>query len=433
MRPQHFQQQDRWVEALVHARVAGLRNDAWGIAHLRLDPALLAVGKVALAEIRAVMPDGTVISAPNEMPAPPPRDITPDVRDRVVKLAIPVRLRDSLEVAPPNDPAHKARHHAVEVQARDSSSGTGAPVAVRIAQLRCSLLLDGESEDDLVCLPICRVRQVESTGAISLAESFMPPLLDAHVSARLIEMVREIEGLLRSRGEVLASRVDPTRGGGELAGFLDLLMLQLANRYEPVFGHFARTPGLHPEVIYRAALQLAGDLSTFNSQRRRPVDFPVYRHGDLEQTFAPVHASIRDGLTTVIEQSAVPIELQKRNYGVWVAPITDRTLLGGRLVLVASASVPSEVLRSRFPTQVKLGPVESIRELVNLQLPGILLKPMPVAPREVPYQSGASYFELDQASDLWKKLQTSAAFAFHVSGDYPDLRLEFWGVRDRKT
>ena len=33
--------------------------------------------------------------------------------------------------------------------------------------------------------------------------------------------------------------------------------------------------------------------------------------------------------------------------------------------------LPGEALRARFPTQVKIGPVERIRDLVNLQLPGV--------------------------------------------------------------
>ena len=65
-------------------------------------------------------------------------------------------------------------------------------------------------------------------------------------------------------------------------------------------------------------------------------------------------------------------------------------------VLAARADVPAEELRRRFPAQLKIGPVEKIRELVKLQLPGVPVHAVPVAPRQIPFHAGFVYFELDQ-------------------------------------
>jgi len=80
--------------------------------------------------------------------------------------------------------------------------------------------------------------------------------------------------------------------------------------------------------------------------------------------------------------------------------------------------------------QVKVGPVEKIREMVNLSLPGISLRPLPVAPRQIPYHAGFTYFELDRASEFWKVMPTSGGFAFHVGGEFPGLELEFWAIKE---
>ena len=98
-------------------------------------------------------------------------------------------------------------------------------------------------------------------------------------------------------------------------------------------------------------------------------------------------------------------------------------------MLAVSARMPGEALRSRFPTQVKIGPVERIRELVNLQLPGIPLRPLPVAPRQIPYHAGYTYFELDRNNEFWKQLTNSGGFAFHIAGEFPELELEFWAIK----
>ena len=42
----------------------------------------------------------------------------------------------------------------------------------------------------------------------------------------------------------------------------------------------------------------------------------------------------------------------------------------------------------------------------------------------------AAYFELDRSSDFWAKMASSVAFAFHVAGEYPGLRFEFWAIRE---
>jgi len=99
-------------------------------------------------------------------------------------------------------------------------------------------------------------------------------------------------------------------------------------------------------------------------------------------------------------------------------------------VLAVQSQMPSEALRTRFPTQVKIGPVERIRDLVNLALPGISLVPLPVAQRQIPYHAGASYFELEtHNSDLWRQFEQSGRMAMHIAGDFPGLEIAFWAIR----
>jgi type VI secretion system protein ImpJ len=176
---------------------------------------------------------------------------------------------------------------------------------------------------------------------------------------------------------------------------------------------------------------MAGELATFSSKNRRTLDFKPYNHDDLATSFAPVMSELRRSLSMVLEQTAVPLPLQKHKYGIHVATIADRSLLQtAHFVLAARADLPGEELSSRFPAQVKTGPAEMISELVNLQLPGIILRQLPVAPRQIPYHSGYSYFELDRNSDLWKKMSNTGGFAFHIGGEFPGLEMEFWAIKE---
>ena len=98
-------------------------------------------------------------------------------------------------------------------------------------------------------------------------------------------------------------------------------------------------------------------------------------------------------------------------------------------VLAARADMSAEELRRRLPGQAKIGPVESIRDFVNQQLPGLPLMPIPVAPRQIPYHASFLYFELDQSDAIWSRLKGSAGLAIHVSGEFPGLALELWAIR----
>ena len=123
--------------------------------------------------------------------------------------------------------------------------------------------------------------------------------------------------------------------------------------------------------------------------------------------------------------------MQERKYGIRVAIIPDLELQRtASFVLAVNAQIGTELLRSRFPTQVKIGPAERIRDLVNLQLPGVGLRALPVAPRQSPFHAGFSYFALEtRGNEMWRQLETSGGLAMHIAGEFPGLELEFWAIR----
>jgi type VI secretion system protein ImpJ len=91
LRPQHFQQQDRYLEAFVRQSCSPLRPYGWGVTELVLDRETLALGKVAITSAKGLLPDGTPFSIPDHDPPPVPLDIDATARDVRVMLALPLR------------------------------------------------------------------------------------------------------------------------------------------------------------------------------------------------------------------------------------------------------------------------------------------------------------------------------------------------------
>src|SRR5688572_25479256 len=98
LRPQHLQQNDRYVERVVDLKTAALRSHGWGFSELKLDGDLLKLGKLAIAAAKGVFPDGTPFSMPDDDALPPPLDIGENVREEIVYLCLPVRRSEAQEI-----------------------------------------------------------------------------------------------------------------------------------------------------------------------------------------------------------------------------------------------------------------------------------------------------------------------------------------------
>src|SRR5690606_18921807 len=372
---------------------------------------------------------GTPFNIPDDDRPPAPIDLGESVRECRVYLALPARRLGEREVDGGEQHEGLARYVHRELEIGDSTSDNQSAALMRVGTLRTRLLLDTDQRDEYACIGAAHVIEVKADRSVSLQRGYVPPLLDCQASPVLSGFLNELRGLLRHRAESLAGRVSASGRGGA-AEIAEFLLLQAVNRYEPVAAHLAVLAGLHPEELYRMLIGMAGELSTFTSAAKRPGEFPPYRHDDLQGTFEPVMTALRESLGAVIEQTAVQIPLKEPRYGIRAAPLGDRSLLGSAsFVLAVRADMPGEELRRRFPAQTKIGSVEKIRDLVNAQLPGVVVRPLPVAPRQIPYHADFTYFELDRASDFWPDMQGSGGFAIHVGGDFQGLDMQFWAIR----
>jgi type VI secretion system protein ImpJ len=430
LRPQHMQQQERYFERYVELRAGALRPHAWGFQQLELETDLLAIGKLGIKRARGVFPDGTPFSMPGDDPLPPPLDIDANWRDQIVHLTLPLRSPTRPDSVWPNTGTDQLYRYCVqETEVPDASGSMQGMTALEVGGMSTRLVPDAQPAEGLMRIPLARVVECRSDRRVILDDGFMPSALNTEAAERLVTFLSELLGLLHQRGEALASRVSETDRGG-VAEIADFLMLQVVNRYQPLIAHFAEAPLLHPESLYGLLLELAGELATFTAPGKRAQAFPPYRHESLRESFVPVIAALRIALSAVLEQSAVPIPLQQRKYGVWVGMVPDLTLLdNATFVLAARADLKSEDMRRQLPTQSKIGPVEKIRDLVNLQLPGIGVSPMAVAPRQLPYTSGFLYFECDRNSPMWRMLRTSGGIAMHFGSGFAGLDLQLWAVR----
>ncbi len=429
IRPQHFQQQIRYIENFVEGRCSAFGAYGWGFSVLNIDQKLLSLGKFSMSEAKGVFPDGTPFNIPEEDLSPAPLDVPEDIRNAIVYLSLPLKRQGVLDADVAGTHVGLVRNRLCDDSAFDATLAENGAADIQVGQLGLSYLLDGEVMSDHTTIAIAKIVERKAGGNVVLDSTFIPPVVSCQAVSVLTSFLDELSGLLKHRVEALASRVSLSGRGGA-AEISDYLFLQVVNRYSPVFAHSASMSTLHPESLYRDMIALAGELATFTRADRQAANFPVYKHHDLEATFTPAMDDVRQALTTVLEQTAISIPLKEKRYGIRVGNIGDKTLFErASFVLAISADMASETLRSDFPSRVKIGSVEQISELVNVQLQGIKVNPLPIAPRQIPYHAGSIYFELEKGCEYWDKLKLSGAIALHLSGEFPGIAMEFWVIK----
>lgn len=429
IRAQHFQQEARHLEGLVRKRTKALRPYGWGLTELRLNRELLAIGRFAVERAAGVLADGTPFSIPEDAASLAPLSLGENVRNAIVYLTLPIVQPGGRETADPSIDI-LTRYSLAELEVPDANSSEVSGVPLNVGKLRLRYALETSDRSGFVSIGLARIVEVRADNSVVLDESYIPPVMDIEASPVLSGLLTEIVGLLNHRGEAIASRLGGANTG-TAAEITDMMMLQTINRWQPALEHLASSSCVHPERVFEHLVGLAGELSTFTSAGRRPPPFPVYDHERLPAIFAPIMATIRQSLNAVLERSAIAIPLTEHRYGIRVAEVPDRSIFGKyTFVLAAKADMPADTLMRRLIGQIKIGSAEQITELVNAALPGIMLRTLPVAPRQIPYHTGRAYFELDKTNAIWKLIASGSGLAIHVAGEFPGLELDLWAVKD---
>jgi type VI secretion system protein ImpJ len=428
LRPQHFQQHERYLETLIEDRCAPIRPYAWGMRELEINQEALGLGKVDIASCRAILPDGTTINIPSGDAAPQALQLDTNARDQVIYLCLLEKRFGSNEVSRDDGGETDTRMSVEAVDVRDTSVPADSSAPIELGRKNLRLFRESDERSDYACIGAIRIVEVRSDNTVVLDRAYIPPSLDCRATPRLAGYIRELQGLLKQRGEALAARVGVGQGG--TADTADFMLLQVINRQDPLFNHLADVPNLHPEALYRFCVQLAGELSTFTSTNKRPPVLPQYKHEDLAGSFEPLMSELRHALSAVLQQTAMNIELVLKKYGVHKATIEDRQLLDeAYFVLAVKADMPSEEIRNLIPLQAKVGSPDKIADLVKLQIPGVDLDPLPIAPRQIPFHAGFQYFELDRRGAMWKQIIKTGSLALHAGGNFPGIQFELWAIR----
>lgn len=431
LQPHHFQQLERSLRSDLITVTQQIRSRAWGFSQIEIDTKTLGQGQFALSQCAGRFPDGTAFNAPDNCPLPRPASVNASAIGKTVYLGVPLRVPGKNEFARAED-RHLASRLLVErIVLRDETDVEADEVEIEIGQLEIQLLVGDDATPGFSTIPIAVIGGINNDGVVSLADSFIPTVLQASGLSYFNAMLKDIHSRMAVRARNMSGR---SVASGRLAStehFLEATTLMAMNRYLPVFDELARNAEMHPYDLYLWCAQAAGELSTFATVTNASPRFDGYQHNDLYATFNPVLKVLFQALGQAITQSAVQIELPHTRHGIHIGVFNEPRLAArnNQFVLCINSDIHPDELRSRFPRLAKVAPTQKIIEFVNNAVPGVPLRLLSTAPPEIRFPSSRSvYYEIDAAnSPLWDDMH--AGLAVHaVLEELPALKMELWVI-----
>ena len=192
LRPQHFQQQDRWTESLIRGVTRALRPHPWGLIDFAIDRDLLGTGRFALSSASGVFEDGTPFMLPGEADHPAPLDVPDSARNILVYLALPIRQPGGVEVS---DDGLEGRYGARAFEAYDTQSASSIPAELYVARPRMRFMLETEERTGYQCIAVARITEIAADKRVSLDERWIPPSLVCTAAQPLAGLIAELAGI----------------------------------------------------------------------------------------------------------------------------------------------------------------------------------------------------------------------------------------------
>jgi type VI secretion system protein ImpJ len=425
----HFQTQDRFFEESIRFQLSQLYSEPYGLSGSVFDSESLLNGVVSMTHGRGILPDGTPFSFPDGDDAPPTIDIrpifSPTEHEQTLLLALPPLRPGGANCSEEEVPDY--RYLAVAHALPDETTGLDEKT-VQLGKKNFRLLLESEDLQDLVTLPVARIKR-DGAGRFVYDPSFIGPCLQIGASSRLMDLLTQLIQTLERKAETL-SRERPS-AGDSLAqyGGRELASLWLAHAIHSGLAplrHHREKRRSHPEELYVEMARLAGALCTF-SLRSDPGSIPRYEHGRLQECFEGLNRQIMQHLEVTLPTTSARVSLQQRSIpSIHTGAIQDdlcspdaQWILG-----VRSQEKVSRVVAA-VEGKVKLASKADLPGLVRTSgMAGLPLEHLSRPPRELAPRTGWEYFLVKRGGPLWKAIQDTKEIGIWVPDEIVKAELE---------
>jgi type VI secretion system protein ImpJ len=428
----HLQQLDRYHEALLAARIETLAPHEWGLTELEIDERALAAGQIRVVRMRGVLPEGTPVSAGDHLDdVVPPRPLGTLMPASMATLDVYVGIADESETVGNVELESKSglsRFVREQTNVSDFNTG-GAEHPYQWARRNLRVVLGSEARDRFVGIRVAQLTR-SAAGEVVLRGDYVPPVTRVGTSSFLTHGFRRLLEMMISKQRSLAERRRARTEAAvefQAADAAKFWLLHTLNTHAPVFAHIARG-ATHPEAAYLELATFIGQLSTF-AVEGDPTDVPAFDYLELGATFAPMFQRAQRLLDVVVAENFVEIPLSKRDDGMYLAQLEDRTILQYEFFLMATArDVPEATLRDRLPRLSKVASWKDISAILKSAVNGAKLELEYRPPGALPIRQGAVTFRLKKTPEFWNDIAGTGTIAIYQPLDPNAIEVALFAV-----
>jgi type VI secretion system protein ImpJ len=432
LKPQHLQFMQRFFQnQLVSTHRLGWAYP-YGVVEAALSGEDLENLRIRFNGLRAIMPSGLEVDVPGMA------DLhTLDVHEAfeasskplTVSLGVPQWNPDganTVERSSPDAWRTNRLYLVEEMERRDENTGEN-PYPVLLRRVNARLLLDGDDRTDLEVLPLLRIVHAggEDLGSPELDRAFAPPCMLLRGSNVLMELVREVAGLVEaSRGKAV---VEITRGGFNFENLRgrqleQVFRLQTLNRHDAVLRHALRAPSVTPFDMYLQLRELLGELAALCPERDRTnhlTDVPDYDHDKPALCFKELCNRIRPLLPPGdegIKTEKVPFTYVEAEL-LFAATLTSEQIdKPNEYFLAVKTRQEARAVADLVEDQVRFKFMP--RSLAKSAVFGVKLEREMVPPPGFPIEVGLHYFRLIRrtSASIWDRIKREKAVAVVFPG-----------------
>ena len=424
LRPHHLQAAQRHLTHQSTLLADTLIPFSWGCQTLEIDADALANFRFVVRRLRGRLPDGTVVSVPEDG-ALPNVDLKP-VLDRspqaTIYLAVPVLQLGRTNVT--EKPGESLARFRLDSQSIEDENTIDDREMVVFRRLNVQVLATGQDLSGYSVIPLARVRRsARADGRPEFEPGYIPPVLACDASPALAgDILQSTYDRIGRKIDILASQVQ-SRGlvfnTASQGDALVVVQLRALNELYTSLGALAFTPGVHPFTAYFELSRAVGELSVFGATHRPPA-LPRYDHDDLGGCLYKIKLLIDALLDLFVEPEYKDRPFIGTGLRMEVALEPAWVEAGWQMYIGVQSDLTTDEL-IRILTQpgvldMKIGSSEQADAIFRYGREGLRFLPVRNAPRALPHPDNMTYFQLaTDATAEWTAVQKSLTLAIRLN------------------
>ena len=447
LQPQHFQQNDIYIQSLLSPLRKYQQPYFWGVCRLEIQEKTLKNLTFELTQGEFIFQDGTWLVLPGNAVIQP-RILSKEKLEvgRPFKVYLGLsklnHTKGNVSVISQPDKLGKIGTRFVSeidpAEVKDLHQG-GQSAPVKLMNYALKIFWENEIENlgDYYLLPVAELEYNEDE--ITVSRNFVPPLVTVSASETIKQIIQNIREQVTSRCRKLEEYKSPREmqtSEFESTYIVYMLALRSLNRYVSQLYHLTEIPDVHPWQLYGLLRQIIGELSTFTDRidsLGRLMDgtelLPEYNHENLKTCFEEAQTLIGELLSEIIIGPESIIHLSRKG-GYFKASIPLETFKERNVFyLVLRTAEKQDKVLDVMQNIAKVSSVEYMPTLIGRALPGISLEYSLIPPPGLPTRPNSFYFKLDHSHPQWIEIQKSQSICLYWSKAPKDTKAEIIVLR----